>query len=71
MVLNQAVLVVLNEAVIIIPGRTGPGGPDAPVVELGFQGREEALCHRVVPANTGQSHGAGDPVSGGELSDLR
>ena len=52
------------------PGGAVAGGPHAAVVELGFQRREEALGHRVIPANAGQSHRAGDAILERERGDL-
>jgi hypothetical protein len=45
-------------------------GPHAPVVELGLQGCEERLGHRVVPAHPGVAHGASEPVGVTERGDL-
>ena len=47
-----------------------PDWPDAAVVEVGFQRREERFGHRVVPAGTRVSHRPGDAVGSGEGSVL-
>jgi len=51
-VASAAVVAVLNPC-RDAADRAGPSGPDAAIVELRFQGCEEALGHGVVPANSG------------------